>query len=143
VIDSSGTWPIGQRKEPTRVLIAEDDPQLLHVLARVLRQAGVEVEIATTVQEALDLVSALGFDVIVTDLFSPCFGGARILAAVREFDRLLPVVVITGNLSMCTSLTALEDPALHVLPKPFSNEALCERVLELAVRASRGSAVGS
>jgi DNA-binding NtrC family response regulator len=134
VIDSSGTWPVGQRREVVRALLADDDPQLLRVLARVLRRAGMEVETAATVQEALDLVSALGFDVIITDLFSPCLAGARILAAVREFDRLLPVVVITGDSSMSASLNALEDPALHVLPKPFSNEAFCELVRELAVR---------
>ena len=141
MLEASGTFPVGRRQEFVRVLLADDDAQLLRVLARVLRNAGVEVETATTVQDALDLVSALGFDVIVTDLFCPDFGGARILAAVREFDPQLPVLFITGDSSMTESLNALEDPALHMLGKPFENGMLIERVLELAGSAARRAAV--
>ena len=61
-IEPSGTLPVGHRQYPIRVLVADDAPQLLRLLARVLRSKGLEVETAATASEALALVSGLGFD---------------------------------------------------------------------------------
>ena len=135
-IDSSGSWPIGSRQPtPPRVLLADDEPQLLRMLARVLRAAGFEVEAVPTANEALELISAIGFDVVVTDLFMPELCGARVLAAVRELDRSLPVVVITGAGDLRGAFTELEDSALHFISKPFLPQDLCLLVESLAETA--------
>jgi DNA-binding NtrC family response regulator len=122
---SSGTWPTGARRGATRALIADDDPQLLRALARILRNAGLEVQTAESPGDALELLAHDSFDVIVTDLFMPDMSGAQILASARVTDPRLPVVMISGNASMSVWLDELGDPSLYFLAKPFSGQDLC------------------
>jgi len=131
LILASGTWPIGQRNDLARVLVAEDDPHLLRLVARLLRGAGVEVETAATPEAALELISALGFDLILSDLFAPEMSGAKIVAAVRLFDPLLPIVIISGDTEARDAISAIGDPGLHFVGKPFSNDALLDLVCGL------------
>ena len=135
---SSGTFPVGQHVEPARVLMVEDDPHLLRLIARLLRGTDIEVETAASCSEALDLISGLGFDAIVSDLFAPEMSGAKIVAAVRLFDPLLPIVIISGDSQSQRGIDAILDPALFFLSKPFSNDALLSLICEL-VGVSRRS----
>jgi len=135
---SSGTFPVGQRTDPPRVLLAEDDAHLLRLLARLLRSAGMEVETAATPEAALDLISGLGFDLILSDLFAPEMSGAKLVAAVRLFDPLLPIVIISGDTECRDAIRAIGDPALHFVGKPFANEALLDLLCELVGIERRG-----
>ncbi|HEY0463905.1 MAG TPA: response regulator [Polyangiaceae bacterium] len=113
------------------MLLAEDDEQLLRVIARLLRSAGLEVETAATHGAALELISALGFDLILSDLFAPEMSGARLVAAVRLFDPRLPIVIISGDTEARVAIEAMADPALHFMAKPFSNDALLDLICGL------------
>ena len=135
---ASGTWPVGQRKSPPRVLVAEDDEHLLRLMARVLRSAGIEVETADTAGAALELISALGFDLILSDLFAPEMSGARIVAAVRLFDPLLPIVIVSGDTDSQSAISAMGDPALHFVAKPFASDRLLDLICELVGVSRRG-----
>jgi DNA-binding NtrC family response regulator len=128
---ASGTFPVGQRKDVARVLVAEDDAHLLRLMVRLLRSVGVEIETASTSSAALELISAIGFDLILTDLFAPEMSGARIVAAVRLFDPLLPIVIISGDTQRRQAISAIGDPALYFVGKPFSNNALLDLVCGL------------
>jgi DNA-binding NtrC family response regulator len=114
-----------------RALIADDDPQLLRALARILRDAGLEVQTADSCPEALELVARESFDVIVTDLFMPDMSGTQILAMARERDACVPVVMISGDPDMRGWLDELDDRSLHFLAKPFSGQELSHLVRRL------------
>jgi len=135
---SSGSFPVGERSDVARVLVVEDDPHLLRLLERLLRRAGIEVETASTPPDALDLISALGFDLVLSDLFAPEMSGAKILAAVRLFDPLLPIVLISGDAEAREALDAIHDPALYFMAKPFENDALLDLVCGLVGVSRRG-----
>jgi len=135
---TSGTFPVGQRKDPPRVLLAEDDPHLLRLVARLLRSAGIEVETAPTPAAALELISALGFDLILSDLFAPEMSGAKLVAAVRLFDPLLPIVIISGDTEARAAISAIGDPALYFVGKPFNNDALLDLICELVGLERKG-----
>ena len=122
------------------MLLAEDDVHLLRLIARLLRSAGVEVEAAPNPSIALELISALGFDLILTDLFAPEMSGARLVAAVRLFDPLLPIVIISGDTEAAQALNQMGDPALHFVAKPFANDVLLDLVCGL-VGVSRRSQI--
>lgn len=122
------------------MLLAEDDVHLLRLIARLLRSAGVEVESAPNPSIALELISALGFDLILTDLFAPEMSGARIVAAVRLFDPLLPIVIISGDTEAAQALSQMDDPALHFVAKPFANDVLLDLVCGL-IGVSRRSQI--
>jgi DNA-binding NtrC family response regulator len=135
---SSGTFPVGQRKDLPRVLVAEDDAHLLRLIARLLRGAGIEVETAANADAALELISALGFDLILSDLFAPEMSGAKLVAAVRLFDPLLPIVIISGDTECRDAISAIGDAALYFVPKPFANDALLDLICELVGVERRG-----
>ena len=128
---SSGTWPTRQRRDVARVLVAEDETQLSRLIARLLRSKGLEVETVDTVSAALELIAVVGFDLILSDLFAPEMSGARIVAAVRLFEPLLPIVIISGATESRQAIEAIADPALYFMGKPFSNQALLELVCTL------------
>jgi two-component system, NtrC family, C4-dicarboxylate transport response regulator DctD len=127
-LEPSGTWPAGVRRQVARALIADDDPQLLRALARILRDAGLEVQAADSCPEALELVKRYSFDVIVTDLFMPDMSGTQILAMARANDPCLPVVMISGDADMRGWLDELDDHSLYFLAKPFSGQDLCHLI---------------
>jgi DNA-binding NtrC family response regulator len=145
---ASGTWPVGQRKDTAHVLVAEDDAHLLRLIARLLRSAGVEVQTAASCSHALELLSAVSFDLILSDLFSPEMNGARVVAAVRLTDPLVPIVIISGDTQSREAISAIGDPALYFVAKPFSNDGLIDLVCGLvgverkALPSPRARAVG-
>lgn len=120
------------------MLLAEDDAHLLRLLARLLRGLGMEVETAATPEAALELISALGFDLVLSDLFAPEMSGAKLVAAVRLFDPLLPIVIISGDNECRDAISAIGDPALHFVGKPFNNDTLLDLVCELVGVERRG-----
>ena len=82
-----------------RVLLIDDDPLQLRVREAVLRDAGVEVDVATTAEGALALLrsgSGERISTIVTDHIMPGASGAVFVRALREIKPDVPVIVISG-----------------------------------------------
>lgn len=81
------------------VLLIDDNPVQLRIREQVLRGAGFEVSIATSAETALALLrTAVGKNVgaVVTDHIMPGLSGADFVRRLRELDRYLPVIVISG-----------------------------------------------
>ncbi|HKC12964.1 MAG TPA: EAL domain-containing protein [Vicinamibacteria bacterium] len=117
-----------------RVLVIDDEPNLLEVFGDVLRDIGYEVETAGDARRALGLLSENSFDVVVSDITMPYMTGVELLQAVHERDPDLPVVLVTGNPTLETAIQALERGAVQYLLKPVSIGALqgaVERALHL------------
>ncbi len=83
-----------------RVLLIDDDPIQLQVREAILRDAGLEVFVATTADSALALLrtESIGdsFKAIVTDHIMPGCSGAVFVRALREIKPKIPVVVVSG-----------------------------------------------
>lgn len=119
-----------------RVLLVDDEAELLEVLGRGLKKRGHDVATAAGPRAALDLIGKQEFDVVVSDISMPEMDGIALLRAVRERDLDLPVVLMTGSPSMETAIRAVELGALRYLQKPFRADEL-EGVVEYAVRMHR------
>jgi EAL domain-containing protein (putative c-di-GMP-specific phosphodiesterase class I) len=107
-----------------RVLIVEDDRALLEAYTDILLEHGFEVATAADGASALRELGARSFDVVLTDVLMPGATGVDILRAVRERDLDLPVVLVTGNPSVESAVSALELGALHYLVKPVTTGEL-------------------
>jgi DNA-binding response OmpR family regulator len=82
-----------------RVLLIDDDPLQLRVREAVLRDAGLEVDVATTAESALALLRSeggMGIGSIVTDHIMPGASGAVFVRSLREIKPDVPVIVISG-----------------------------------------------
>ncbi|HXK12576.1 MAG TPA: EAL domain-containing protein [Vicinamibacteria bacterium] len=119
-----------------RVLVVEDDLDLLEVYSDVLLEAGFDVTTLSDGGGALHALEGGTFDVVLTDVLMPGATGVDVLRAVRERDLDVPVVLVTGSPSVETAVQALELGALRYLLKPVSAPDLV-RSVEEAVRLRR------
>ena len=119
-----------------RVLIVDDDPDVLRAYTRILKGEGYDIRAATDGEAALEAVRSEAFDVLVSDISMPRMDGISLLRAVREHVAALPVLLITGAPQLETALGAIEHGAVGYLPKPVDPEKLCHAVLR-AVSSGR------
>ena len=117
-----------------RILIVEDEPNIVESLSFILRRAGFEVDTVTDGAEALDRVRRQAFEVLVLDIMLPGMNGLDVLKAIRSDQTLssLPVVVLTAKGQANDRRTAEAIGASAFITKPFSNAELVERVAQFA-----------
>jgi len=116
--------PPRARDARARVLVVDDEPTVLRVLARTIARLGYTVTTATSTQEALASMRASPPSVLVTDVvLAEGDSGRRLVAAVREIAPSLPVVFVSGYTRKQLSLETL-GPREWFLEKPFSRDKL-------------------
>lgn len=115
---------------PGRVLVVDDDPEVIRMIQRVLRHADYEVVEATTFSDAMKAFDTWHLDAVVSDIGLPDGDGLALARALREADPNLPVVLITGHPDLETAIAAVGSGATRFIVKPFRNEDLLEAVHE-------------
>ncbi len=114
-----------------RVLVVDDEPAVLFTLREVLAERGHEPVTAQGGREALGRLD--GVDAVITDLSMPGMDGLALLAAIRERDAALPVVLLTAHGSEKVAVQAMKAGAYDYATKPFDIDELVvvvERALE-------------
>lgn len=109
---------------PTRVLLAEDDDKLAEIVARILEDAGHQVEIARDGAGARAALRAGEFDVVLTDINMPKMSGVELLRAMRDEGSDVAVVLITADPRVETAALAVELGASSYLVKPIDTASL-------------------
>jgi DNA-binding NtrC family response regulator len=113
----------------SRLLVVDDDIQLLFGLEAVLRQKGHIVETASTGKAALSKLSTTSFDAVITDLQMPGQDGLALFHSILKSKPELPVVVLSALASVNAAVEAIKSGASDFLQKPFSSDAL-DKVIE-------------
>ncbi|MFY0582728.1 sigma-54-dependent transcriptional regulator [Cystobacter fuscus] len=132
-----------------RVLVVDDHVEMARLLADALTDAGYTVDVATSGREALAAVRGRVLDAVVCDLRMEQVDGFDVLAAVREADPTLPVLIMTAFGGVENAVEAMRRGAAHYFTKPFRldevllyvQRAIAERRLREENRALR-QAVG-
>jgi two-component system, OmpR family, KDP operon response regulator KdpE len=119
----------------SRVLVVDDEPQIVRGVRVILQNAGYRVEEATTKKEALDAVSVRPPDAIVLDLVLPDGNGVEVLAEVRRWSQ-VPVVVLSAVGDEEQKVRALDAGADDYVTKPFGTEELLARMRAVLRRRS-------
>ena len=107
-----------------KILIADSDPRGLADVAKLLEQAGHEVLTATSDVAAQELLDSHDPGLLLADIDLPKQGGLRLLAAARQHDPDLGVILLTAFGSVEDAVEAMHAGASDFLRKPFSNEQL-------------------
>jgi len=117
-----------------RILIVDDEPHTRRVLALNLKQDGHEISESAGVQEALRLIAASDYDVVLTDQRMPDGDGLQVLAAAMEADPVAAVVIITAFATVDLAVESMRQGAFDFITKPFQPEVVravvsraCER----------------
>jgi DNA-binding NtrC family response regulator len=115
----------GQPKPSARVLIVDDEPDVVANWSRVLERDGYACLTATDGQRALALIESERPDVVLTDLQMPGADGLTVLRRALELDADAVVVLITGHGTVESAVEAMRAGAFDYLLKPLpSNDAL-------------------
>lgn len=120
-----------------RVLVIEDDPQLVRQIEAALNLAGYVVDTTNDGEEGHFLGETEPYDAVVLDLGLPGRDGLSILADWRGAGREMPVLILTARASWREKVTGLRAGADDYLAKPFELDELVARVQALIRRSAR------
>jgi two-component system response regulator PilR (NtrC family) len=133
------------RTQP-KVLVVDDEPDLLELLELTLSRMGLDTERAATVAEAVALLERESFDLCLTDMRLPDGEGLRVVEHINQHGLDVPVAVITAFGSAENAVAALKAGAFDYLAKPVALEqlrALVKQALKVPDKPTGGTAAAS
>jgi two-component system KDP operon response regulator KdpE len=125
-------------ENPTRVLVVDDEPQILRVLRRSLESHDFHVITAAEAESALEIMQTSPVQILITDLRMPEMDGVELCRSIRKFSN-IPIVVLSVKGEEATKVRALEAGADDYITKPFGMDELVARLRALLRRASATS----
>lgn len=124
---------------PLRVLVVDDDAQMLRTITDILRINGYNTSTALTGQSALDLASSFEKPAAVAliDLSLPDIDGIELVGRLRQISDLTEVVILTGNASVDSAVRAMREKSYDYLIKPVEPEYLLATLGRAGERSER------
>jgi two-component system phosphate regulon response regulator PhoB len=122
-----------------RVLIVDDDPDIVRLVSYNLSHAGYEVQTATTGRKALELIQQHPPDLIVLDLMLPDVDGMEVCRSLRQQapSRRIPIVMLTARSEEIDRVVGFELGADDYVAKPFSPRELVLRIKSILRRVGK------
>lgn len=118
-----------------KILITDDDGDLRELLTEAVRNWGYSTEVAMDGDEALRCLKMRRYDIVITDLMMPGMDGLTLLKKIKDLDKEILVIIITGYATIETAVKAIELGAYDYIAKPFRLDELmiviknaCERL---------------
>ncbi len=126
------------------ILLVDDEIRFGETLKQILSFYGYQVTIATCGREAIALLNNQGFDLALLDLELPDMYGYDVIDSIKENNRFLVAIMLTGNGSMETAIQALRKGVYDYLKKPIDSDLLLRTIgkaikhkqLQMALNAS-------
>ncbi len=125
--------------ELTRILVAEDDVNILNGLVDTLESEGYNVTAAGDGEKALDVFNSERFDLIILDVMMPGKSGYDVCRAIRAQDEDVPVIMLTAKGEEIDKVVGLQLGADDYITKPFGIHELLARISAILRRAKRNA----
>jgi two-component system, OmpR family, KDP operon response regulator KdpE len=119
----------------TRVLVIDDEPQIVRALRINLRVRSYQVDTATTGSQALEVAARHPPDLVILDLGLPDLDGVQVIEGLRGWTQ-APIIVLSGRADSTDKVEALDAGADDYVIKPFGMEELLARMRAAARRAA-------
>ncbi|HEX5437275.1 MAG TPA: sigma-54 dependent transcriptional regulator [Gemmatimonadaceae bacterium] len=107
---------------PPSVLVIDDETGIVETLGILLRNEGFTAHVALGGRQGLEKIAALTPDAVLCDVRMPGVGGLEILAAARDKDPDLPVILMTAQADLRSAIEAVNKGAYYFIQKPFVND---------------------
>ena len=122
---------------PGKILVVDDDADLLELVQVALTRGGYETVAARDAFEGLDALASNAVDLALLDVMMPGMDGLEMLRRVREHDQDLRVIIMTAMSTPSTAVEAMREHACDFLSKPFDIEELMSAVRSAVALAPR------
>ncbi|MGP8106178.1 MAG: sigma-54-dependent transcriptional regulator [Desulfobaccales bacterium] len=110
---------------PERILVVDDDPNMLRLLKTILMdKTGYEVTTTNNPLEVSKLLQEERYHVVITDLKMPLVDGMDLIEIIRKIDVNLPIIIITAYGTIETAEEAVQKGAYDFITKPFRKETI-------------------
>ncbi|MDG4819245.1 response regulator [Micromonospora carbonacea] len=126
----------------SRILVVDDEPQILRALRINLRARGYDVRVAETGTAALKAAAAHPPDLVVLDLGLPDLDGVEVIRGLRGWTS-VPIIVLSGRAGSEDKVAALDAGADDYVTKPFGVDELLARIRAVTRRLATPSADGA
>lgn len=111
-----------------RILVAEDEKDMNHIIAKRLKAEGYSVDSCFDGIEVFDYLACAEYDAIILDIMMPRMDGLQVLKKLREQEHQIPVLLLTARDSVEDRVTGLDAGADDYLVKPFAFQELLARI---------------
>ena len=119
-----------------KIILIDDDQNILTSLEMVLKLAGFAIEAFTDGLEAIDYIKDNGAEIILLDIKMPRIDGLEVFTRVRKFSN-IPIIFLTSKDSEMDELIGLRIGADDYIRKPFSHKLLVERIKSILRRSTK------
>ncbi len=109
---------------PLKLLLVDDETGILETLQILLKREGYAVVAACSGREAIEVLPDVRPDIVLSDIRMPGATGLEVLAAARELDPEISVILMTAQASLQSAVRAVNEGAYYYLQKPFQNDEL-------------------
>lgn len=123
---------------PYSILITDDDRGCRESLREIVEPEGFRTLLASSGEEALDIVREEPVHLALLDMHMPRLTGLETLQLVRQVNTILPVILVTADASERLMRQAFKAHAYSVIPKPVSKNVVLYTVVRALMRAYGG-----
>jgi len=130
-----------EKEKQKKILVIEDDVDVLSMIVKHLEHEGYSVITATDGMEGLKILKSGEYDLVITDIVMPYVSGAGVVTALKQSKPHIPVIAITGY-GEVPEAVAMEKKADLVLSKPVKMSELKDhmaKLLELSEKVHKSS----
>jgi DNA-binding NtrC family response regulator len=113
-----------------KLLLVDDEPRFVETLSKRLKARGFDVEGALGGPQALELLDAHPFDVVLLDVWMPGMDGLEVLKAIRRLHPSVKVILVSGNASINAAIEGMRLGAVDYLLKPVEIDDILVKVEE-------------
>jgi DNA-binding response OmpR family regulator len=120
-----------------KVLIVDDEKEFLDILAERIRARGMDVSLATSAEDALNLIEEESYDAVIMDYMMPALDGFKALKLMKAKRPEVQIILLTGNVPDEKYIEAKALGALDVIEKPPDLKELIQKI-KTAQKKARG-----
>ncbi len=121
--------------EKKKILVVDDDIDIVRIVSRMLSREDFDVETACSGEEALEKVKSRRPDIILLDIMMPRMNGLEVLRRIKGLDTSIRIVMITAFGDIDSYLDAMEWGAMEYINKPFETEELIRMINKITAAA--------
>ncbi|MDL2320810.1 response regulator [Desulfosarcina sp. OttesenSCG-928-B08] len=111
-----------------RVLLIDDEPEFLDIMAKRMRIRDMDVTTSTSAAEAMSLIDTEAYDAVVMDFMMPGVDGIATLKRIKEKRPDMQIIMLTGYATIQKGVEAMKAGAMDFIEKPADLDALSEKI---------------